>query len=144
MLREHFWAVAAFLVGAALFCGNAAVADDIVTARFDWAYTVDNNDGSFAVGLETSVANRGDHDLANLKLILLGGPTFDVIPGDNVLEIGSLSVGGGVDLTWEITALNPLDESLEPMIIVATGEATDSFGEPIYVPVAQVRGSTVQ
>ena len=136
MVSKQRWSVmtggALALAGSVCFVGlgaREAAAEPLrLAATHQQLATNSNQDGTATVTLAVTLTNEGSVAAEDVRLILRKGPGLPVMPGKNVLTVGTLAAGRTVTLAWPITVLAPVAPTrgdLPPMVIHAEGVAAD-------------------
>jgi hypothetical protein len=136
MVSKQRWTVmtggALALAGSVCFVGlgaRAAAAEPLrLAATHQQLATKSNQDGTATVTLAVTLTNVGSVAAEDVRLILRKGPGLPVMPGKNVLTVGTLTAGQTVTLSWPITVLAPAAptrDDLPLMVIHAEGVAAD-------------------
>ena len=136
MISKQRWSVmtggALALAGSVCFVGlgaREAAAEPLrLAATHQQLATNSNQDGTATVTLAVTLTNEGSVAAEDVRLILRKGPGLPVMPGKNVLTVGTLAAGRTVTLAWPVTVLAPVAPTrgdLPPMVIHAEGVAAD-------------------
>jgi len=136
ILRILFFSLTLGLLPAA---GGLAQEPPTVDARYAWAGTTGNTDGTYAVTFDITLTNTGWDDLYNLSIELVDAVPLPCIPHESALAAGTLYAGESVHLLWTVTALSDLPPDIaDRAVLIMAGQAEDGLGNPIGVAVSDM------
>jgi hypothetical protein len=104
-----------------------------IIAIHQWFETTDNGDGTYGVVFEVSFTNAGAAAIDDLRVELIDAGVAPVLPGENVLAVGSLTPGQTTATSWRIITYAPMEAGMAARPLFIHGEAVDEGGFPIGV-----------
>ena len=104
-----------------------------IIATHQWSASSDNGDGTYAVTFDVVFANIGTASIGALTVELIDAGMAPVLPGENILAVGSLTPGKTIAASWRITTYAPMAAGMAARPLFIHGEGVDEGGLPIGV-----------